>query len=150
MERSVTDQCPDFPLALLANALNNPDTAYKYLGLENLNNASAHHIQFWNSFASIPKLQKISGLSVRDIWIDSSSGLPLKISYLRHEASGNAPAIAVEASFSDYRNISGVLYPFSIQRSLNGTPWATITIQSVVLNTGLTDSNFPVQTGVAE
>ena len=140
----------DFPLALLANALNNPDTAYKYVGLENLNNASAHHVQFWNSFASVPKLQRISGLSVRDIWIDSSSGLPLKISYLRHEGGGNAPTIAVDASFSDYRNVSGVLYPFSIQRSLNGTPWATITIQSVVLNTGLTDSNFPVQTGAAQ
>src|SRR4029077_4593425 len=55
IERAVTSECAFFPLVLLANALNNADTAYKYVGLETLNGASAHHIQFWNSFASTPK-----------------------------------------------------------------------------------------------
>lgn len=150
MERAVTTQCLDFPLALLAGALNNPDTAYKYVGLEMLDVASAHHVQMWNSFASTPKLQRLASFSLRDIWIDAKSGLPIKISYTRRDAGGASPGIAMEASYSDYRNIGGVFYPFSIQESFNGTPWATITIQSVTLNTGLTDSNFPVQTGVAQ
>jgi outer membrane lipoprotein-sorting protein len=150
MERAVTSQSPYFPLALLVGALNNPDTAYKYVGLETLVVALAYHVQIWNSFASTPKLQAMAKFSVKDIWIDAKSGLPIKVSYTRRDASGASPGIAMEAVYSDYRNVSGVLYPFSIQASMNGTPWATITIQSVILNTGLTDSNFPVQTGVAQ
>jgi hypothetical protein len=150
MERAVTSQCPDFPLPFLAGALNNPDTAYKYVGLETLNGATVQHVQFWNSFTSIPKLQPLAHFSVKDVWIDAGSGLPLKVSYVRHDAGGSTPGIAMEASYSDYRNLGGVLYPFSIQQSFNGTPWATIAIQSVTMNTGLTDSNFPVQTGAAQ
>jgi hypothetical protein len=150
MERAVTSQSAFFPLALLAGALNSADTSYKYIGLEALNGSSAHHIQLWNSFASTPKLQGLANFSIREIWIDAGSSLPIKISYTRRDASGALAGIAIEATYSDYRNVGGVLYPFSIQASMNGTPWATITVQSVMLNTGLTDSNFPVQAGVAQ
>jgi len=34
MELTQTSQCPYFPLPLIASALNNPDTGYKYIGLE--------------------------------------------------------------------------------------------------------------------
>ena len=145
LERAVTSQCPDFPLPLLAGALNNPDTAYKYVGLETLNSVSAHHIQFWNSFTSTAKLQSLANFSVRDIWIDPVSGLPQKLSYTRRDAGGAAPGITVDVFLSNYQNLGGVLYPFSIQKRLNGTPWATITIQSVTFNTGLTDADFPVR-----
>jgi hypothetical protein len=150
MERAVTSQCPDFPLALLAGALNNPDTAYKYIDLETIEGVSAHHIQFWNSFASTPKLQSLAKFSIRDVWIDAKSELPLKIFYVRRDGGGATPGIAMESAYSDYRNVNGVLYPFSIQKSMNGTGWATITIHSVVLNTGLTEANFAVETGVAQ
>ena len=39
---------------------------------------------------------------------------------------------------------SGVLDPFKIEKSLNGTPWTTITIQNVAFQTGLSDNNFPI------
>jgi hypothetical protein len=150
LERAVTSQSPFFPLALLAGALNSADTAYKYVGFETLNGTSVHHIQFWNSFASTSRLQSIAQFSIRDIWIDFQSGFPVKILYMRRDAGGSVPSFAMAVFFSDYRSVSGVLYPFSIQASFNGTPWATITIQNVILNTGLTDSNFPVQTAVGQ
>ncbi len=145
LERAVTCQGPEFPLPLLAGAIANQDTAYSYVGLETLNGLPVHHIQFWNSFASSPKLQQFSGFSVRDIWIDAASGLPQQLSYQRRDGGGATPAIQFDAFYSDYRIVGGVLYPFSIQESVNGTPWATITIQSVAFNTGLTDANFQVQ-----
>jgi hypothetical protein len=37
------------------------------------------------------------------------------------------------------------LVPSTVTLSLNGTPYAAIAINSVQLNTGLTDENFPVQ-----
>lgn len=143
-ELSLSSQSPDFPLPLLL-AMNNPDTAYKYIGLETLNGASVHHIQIWNSYASTPGLQSLSSFTVRDIWLDAGSYLPQRYSYVQRVAGGSEPGIGVDIFYSDYRNVSGVFYPFSILKSFNGTPSATITIQTVVFNTGLTDSNFPVQ-----
>jgi hypothetical protein len=150
MERAVTSQCASFPLALIADALNNPDTAYSFIGLETLGAGTVNHIQIWNSFASTPKLQAMSRFSIKDIWVDAKSSLPQKISYTRRDAGGASPGIAMAVLFSDYRNVGGVLYPFAIQESFNGTPWASITIQNVTLNTGLTDANFPVQTGAGQ
>jgi outer membrane lipoprotein-sorting protein len=144
MELVVTAQCPDFPLPLLVSVLNGPNSAYKYVGLETLNGVSVHHIQFWNSFASTPQLSVLAGFSRRDIWVDATSGLPLRISYIDHPAQGAVAATSVDVTFSNYTTFGGVLYPTTIQKSLNGTPWATITITSVVFNTGLTDANFPV------
>ena len=51
----------------------------------------------------------------------------------------------MEIFYSAYRNIGSVLYPFHIEKSFNGTPWAKISIQSVTTNNGLTDADFPVR-----
>ena len=80
LEFATTAQSPDIPLVLLAAALNNPETAYTYLGLETSGASSLHHIQFWNSFASNAALQSLAPLSIRDVWIDAATGLPQKLS----------------------------------------------------------------------
>lgn len=145
LELIVTDQSPDFPLPLLLSVLNNPDEAYKYIGQESLNGTTVHHIQAWNTFASHPRLQKLAPFSARDIWFDSSSGLPAKLSYSRRAGGGAVPSFPVEVFFSNYNNVSGILYPFQVKKSYNGTPWETISIHSVFFNTGLTDAQFRVE-----
>jgi len=50
-------------------------------------------------------------------------------------------------TYSNYQNASGVLYAFTIQEYITDTLWATTTIQSVTLNSGLTDSAFPIVQG---
>jgi hypothetical protein len=147
LELAVTSQAPDFPLPLIANLLNDPDTSCQYIGLESLNGVSLQHIRTWDSFASQPALQGLVGFSTRDFWIDASTGLLQRISYTQHPGSGAIVGVSVDVFFSNYQASSGVSYPYTIQKSLNGTPWATITIQSVSFNNGLTDSNFPVQIG---
>jgi len=134
-----------FPLVALADVLNNPDSGYAYVGLESVDGAALHHLQFWNSFNSRPKFQPLASLTLTDLWIDSATGLPQRISQIRRAGRGSEPRIQVDVSFSDYRNVSGVLYPFQIQESINGSPWKTLTITSVTFNTGLTDTNFPIQ-----
>lgn len=147
LEAIVTDQSPDFPLPFLLAALNNADVSLVYVGAETLNGTAVQHIRIWNSFASKPRLQKLAPFSLRDIWLDSLSGLPLKVAYLRREGGGAAPAIPVEVFFANYTNSGGVFYPFEIKKSYNGTPWQTITIQNVVFDTGLTKSQFIVECG---
>lgn len=145
LELIVVDQCADFPLPFLSAMLANSDEAIHYIGQETLNGSSVQHIQVWNTFTSRPDIQKLAPLSTRDIWIDSTSNLPVKMTYTRHFGRGAAPAIPVELDFSGYTSVNGVLYPFQISKSYNGTPWQTITIQQVLFNTGLTDSQFQTE-----
>ena len=134
-----------FPLPLLAAILNNPDSSYVYVGLESLNGLQVHHLQYWNSFSSKPKFQFLTPFTLTDIWIDAGSNVPQRISQMRKAGRGSEPRFQIDVYFSNYQIVNGVLYPFLIQKSLNGSPWITFTITNVTFNTGLTDANFPVQ-----
>jgi hypothetical protein len=145
LELAVTSQAPYFPIPLFAAMLSDPDYSFEYVALESSNGVSLHHIRTWDSYATQPGLQSLSSLSTRDIWIDANSSLPQRISYVSRPARGAVAGTTVDVFLSNYQNSSGVLYPSSIQKSLNGTPWASISIQSVSFNTGLSDSSFPIQ-----
>lgn len=140
----VTDQCADFPLPLLLAALNRNDEGFKYFGQETLNGVAVQHIEIWDSFSSKPKLRRLAAFSKREVWLDAASNLPVKIAYKRQAGAGT-PSIPLEISFSNYKNVSGIQYPFQIKKSYNGTPCQTITIQNVSFNTGLTNAQFPTQ-----
>jgi hypothetical protein len=145
MELVVTSQAAEFPIPLMSALLNDPNTSFQYVGAEISDGLSLEHVRTWDSFASSPGLVVLSTFSTRDIWIDASSGLVQKISFAKRAARGASPSIPVTLFFSDYQVVSGVAYPYSIKKSVNGTPWATITIQSVSFNNGLSDSQFTVQ-----
>ncbi|MGB7284928.1 MAG: hypothetical protein WBE13_21890 [Candidatus Acidiferrum sp.] len=143
----VTDQSVDFPMPLILSALNNSDETLQSIGVETLNGASVQHVRMWDTFASIPPLQSLAPFSTRDIWLSTTSGLPVEISYSRRAGGGAVPSFPVQVFFSNYTSLNGVLYPFQINKSYNGTPWETITIQSVTFNNGLTSAQFQVQEG---
>jgi len=145
LELIVTEQSVLFPLPFLTALVRNADESIRYIGSETLNESLVQHIQVSNTFASKPRLKKLASFSTTDIWFDSASGLPLKISYFRRAGGGSVPSIPVEVHFSNYTHVSGVLYPFQIQRSLNGTPWQTITIQNVSFGVGLADAQFQTE-----
>jgi hypothetical protein len=145
MEASQSSQSAVFTLPLLAQLLSTPGIIVQLVGMETVNGASCEHFRTWNSFSSHPKVQFLSDFTTKDFWIDSASGLVKRLSYKIREAGGDAPITIMDVYYDDYRSVSGVLYPFLIHKSWNGTPWATITIQTVEFNTGLTDSNFPIQ-----
>ena len=140
---AITAQTAFFPLPLLVGAENNPDISFQYVALESVNGAPAHHLRMWNTFTSRPFSQALSKYSVRDIWIDAASSLPVKFTYTQ-QAGNTVAQILVEVDLSNYQSVSGIAYPHQITKSLNGTPWLTISIQNVAFNTGLTDSNFSI------
>jgi hypothetical protein len=144
LELVMTSQGVEFPLPFIVALLNDSDTSFQYLGVETSNGISLHHIKAWNSFSSQPGYQILSNFTLRDIWIGVSSLLPQRISCTRRPALG-AASVAFDVFYNNYQNYGGVAYPLAIQESLNGTPWATITIQAVAFNHGLTDADFPVQ-----
>lgn len=144
LELAATSQCPDFPLPLLVEALNDSDFSLQYIGSETIDRQSAYHIRFWDTFASNKQLQGLAEFTRRDIWLSAASALPLRLSYQRRKAAGSTPRIPMQVDYGNYGNVGGVLYPFLIKKSKDGTPWIAITIQRVQLDTGLTDADFPV------
>ncbi len=141
----MTSQCPEFPLPLLVAALNNPDETFQYIGLESQNGLAAHHLRYSNSFSSVSKLQFLAEFTTTDLWIDANTARPQRLSYFRRAGRASEPRTQVDVYFSNYQNVAGIAYPFLIQKSLNGSPWITITITNVAFNTGLSDASFSVQ-----
>jgi hypothetical protein len=74
--------------------------------------------------------------------LDPASHLPTALHFLTHPDDNLLTNIPIDVLFSDYRVVSGVQVPFRIQRFLNGTLQLDITISSVSINPGLTDSDF--------
>jgi hypothetical protein len=145
LELSLSSQSALFPFPLISELLASSDWTYQFIGSESLNGVQCNHLQVWNTFASDISRQALSQFSLKDIWLDGKSGLPQQIAFGMKAERGAVPTTPVEVTFSDYRTVSGIAYPFSISKSLNGTPWATITIQAVTFNNGLTDSDFRLQ-----
>lgn len=145
LEIAVTSQSCYFPLPLFTQLANDVDTRIAFVGAETLNGSQTYHLRMWDSFASQPDYQDLASLTTRDIWIDTTSALPLKISFVRKPAHGAVAGTAVEVLLTNYQTFGGLLYPTSIRTSRSGVPWANISIQSVSFNNGLTDSNFAVK-----
>jgi len=146
LELAASSQSLYFPFPVLSGLLGNPDVSLRYVGRESLDSSPANHIRVQNTYASSTSLQFLCDFTTADIWLDASTALPVRISLTRRNGGGSSPKIPISFSYSNYKTIAGVQYPFSIQEFLTGTLWATTSIQSVAFNTGLTDSSFPVAT----
>jgi hypothetical protein len=144
MELAASSQCLYFPFPFLSGLLNNSEVSLQYVGQESLDSSPANHIRVQNTYASSPSLQFLSDFTTTDIWLDASTALPVRISLTRRNGGGSSPKIPISFSYSNYKIIAGVLYPFSIQEFLTGTLWAATSIQSVTFNTGLSEKDFPV------
>jgi hypothetical protein len=145
LEWACSAQSLAFPIQFLVGSLKNPDMAFEYVGEGTLEGAPAVHVRVWNTYASQEKLRHLVEFTVKDVWLDAKTGLPVQILFERRAAGGAEPRIPMGYLYSDYRSIGGILYPFHIQRLYNGTPWATITISSVRLNTGLPESDLAIR-----
>lgn len=144
-ELSASSQSALFPLPLLSGILASPDSAYQYFGIENVSGVDCQHIRVWKTFSSQPDFAYLAPYTIRDVWIDAATNLPLKMTYSLRDGSGAAPTTAVEISYSKFQAVNGIQYPFQIAKSVNGTPWASIIISTVSINTGIPDSAFSIQ-----
>jgi|SRR5579871_4239314 len=143
--RAATSQSRDFPLPFLSGLLTNADESLQFVGVEQNGASSVVHLRAANTYASQPRLRVLSEFTPIDIWLDAQTALPARIAWIQRDGGGASPRIRRETWFSNWQSFTGVLYPTGIQKFFNGTLWITIAIQSVSLNTGLTDADFPVE-----
>ena len=78
-----------------------------------------------------------AGQSVR-VELDPTSGLPVKETYSTVQLSG--PPSQVEETFSDWREVDGIQFPFATHMTRDGENYADVKLSEIQVNTGLTEA----------
>lgn len=140
----LTDAAWFFPALSALSQLSNPNLIAKYIGQETRGQEAVQHLQL---FLTLPVTTSdpsglYSTLTTEDLYLDASSFLPVALKFSAHPDNNALANIPVEVDFSNYQSVSGIQVPFRIQKLLNGSLFLDITVQSAVLNSGLTDADF--------
>ena len=141
LEKSLSSDAAISPLAIIAPAVLDINSTVQFVATETVNGKAAYHIRVCPGSPDQNFTAKINALGAKDVWLATDTSLPLEISYQLLENWGDV-AIPVAFFFSQYQAVNGVLYPFQVQESLNGTPYMAISLTSVASGVGLTDQNF--------
>jgi hypothetical protein len=136
-----------FPAFLISSTLAATDYDLSYVGREQRSGATVDHAALWNHPIGAPPLAALAFQTdtQQDIYIDSSSSLPISLALklranyqdtsIQHwEKSVFAPE---EIRFSDYRSVQGGLIAFHIQVYIAGNLFYDIQISSASVNTSV-------------
>lgn len=140
----MTDAVWFFPALSALSQLSNPNLVITYVGLETRDGAAVQHLHFAFQFSG-DTTGTIARLSAEDIYLSTASFLPLAIVFSLHPDNDALTNIPVEIDFGNYKSVNGTQIPYQIQELFNGTPFLKFTIQSVVLNSGLSQGDFSAQ-----
>lgn len=135
-----------FPAFFLNRALSNVGYAITSADLETRDGTSVQHIGIFqqsNSSGQLPGL--FQNLSRVDIYLDSTSLLPVALKFDLHADKNIAVEIPAEIRFSDYRTSSTGSVAYHIQRLIQNSLVLDVQTDSVQFNSGLSSSQFAAQ-----
>src|SRR5258706_558288 len=73
-------------------------------------------------------------------FFDNENYVPImKVSYIR---TGPSKGAEVKSYFSDYQEVGGLMFPFSLEQKMNGQTVSKLTMQTITLNDVADDSIF--------
>jgi outer membrane lipoprotein-sorting protein len=79
------------------------------------------------------------GGDMQDYYLDATTGLEIKVT--RPIAQGGMK-MSIETELSNYKEVDGMMVPFTTRQSLNGSPAAQVTVQKVEFNVPIDDALF--------
>jgi hypothetical protein len=147
-----------WPAMVLQTALSSPSYAAAYIGHETWQGAAVEHIAIWRTNGSASAMSTaLQEASQHDIFLDSTSFLPVGMTYVVHPYNpsnptkpiipyrGNSPDRVSTVLFSDWRQVQGFEVPFHIQSAMTvvrtdatADLGSEIQLSSVTFNTGVT------------
>lgn len=136
----LTDAAWFFPALSSLAQFANSNYVFKYVGAEQHNGVNTQHIQI--SLVPSTSLPGLQILSTTDYYLDSSTLLPVAISFKTHPDNDATKDIPVEVLFANYQSVAGIQIPMHFQRLLNGSLVLDATVTSPAVNTGVSDSTF--------
>jgi hypothetical protein len=137
----ITDAAWFFPSLSVLTQLSNPNLIATYIGQETKAGVGVYHLQLSIQSPTDPT-GLLQQLSAEDVYLSASTYLPLALVFQTHPDNDALTNILVEVDFSNYQAVNGVQIPFHIQKSLNGSLFLDMSIQSATLNSGLSVSAF--------
>lgn len=140
-QNTITDAAWFFPALSILSQLGNPNLIVSYVGPDTRAGVAVQHISLALQVPS-DSTGLFQRLSAEDLYLDASTFLPVALTFNAHPDNDAGTNILVEVDFSNYQAASGVQTAFHVQKFVNGTLFLDLTIQSAVLNSGLTSSDF--------
>jgi hypothetical protein len=143
-----TDTVWFFPA--LSNSLSNlagANVVLTYIGQETRGSSEVQHIHSYVYAAgqSTTQIAYFQNISAMDFYLDSTTLLPLAVTFNAYPDTDTNTTLAVEIDFSNYMAVNGVQVPFHIQKYFQGNRLADFTVSTATVNSGLPDSLFAIQ-----
>lgn len=142
-QNTVGERVSYIPLFSLLSEWQLPSTEIRFIGPTTVNGQAAVEI----AISSMPTTgtfppDLMRTLTETHFFIDSNSGLVLKMSYKLYAENHSNRSQNVDVVYGDYKPISGVEVPFRQDAYIEGHLWYEVLLTSVSFNTGLADSDF--------
>ena len=131
-----TDAVWFFPALSLLADFADPNLVFDDLGQEQYGSSYVEHIRVHRTAQGLSQddAQRLARLSTVHYYLDSQTAIPGALAFATHADDDMGVNIPVGIVFSDYRQVGGILTPFQIATSFNGTQLLQITITSVSPN----------------
>jgi len=131
------------PVLTLQSQMGNISATVKYVGLEQDGANAVHHIRMQQP------LNPAAGLGNLDVptefFINSQTLLPTKLIYAIRAPSDLATVSLMQAEYTDYRTVDGILVPFTVRYSADGSFVSEQHVVTFDANVGVTDANFELR-----
>jgi hypothetical protein len=132
---------PAFSLAALAS---DPTAMVKLVGQEVHAGQPVYHLLLFHNLSEqtpdvVSLVQQVSAM---DIYLDTSSLLPVAVAFNVHADDDANVNIPVEIRFAGYRSFNGVQAPTRIQKYLQNSLLLDLTVTNVAVNSGVSASVF--------
>lgn len=132
------------PFVSILAALQDSSTTVAYLGLVDVGaGVKAHQIQIQpNLYSPSDDSGKLTSLGRKDFFVDPVTFRLLLLQDTAYPTSGYLQEYWHRVQFSDYRQVAGMILPFSITEEISGQRTWTIHLDTINVNSGLADADF--------
>jgi hypothetical protein len=133
------------PSVVLSREFANSGYNFSVIGQSSVNGQPAAQLHL-----SIDTNDLGKSLGTQEWFFSASSGLPIRIIYRVPDTHDAARFEEVTTDFGDYRNVSGMLFPFAISTFRGAVPRNTITVNSLIVNPTISTAEFDAPSGGAQ
>ena len=136
-----------FPIFAVESLFPTLNTVLTYVGSETRNGEPVIHISSSQLFAdsSGADAALMQHLTQADIFLDSTTLLPVSYIYTTHPDKNALLDIPIELRYSNYQIVSGLQIPLHVQKYINNTLAIDLQFQNTSLNTGMTPAQISAQ-----
>lgn len=135
-----------FPTFLIARVLSTANYAVTTADVQTKDGISVEHFAVYQQIAQTgPSARLIANLSRIDIYLDSSTLLPVAVGFNIHPDNDALTNIPTEIRFSNYQSAQGVAVPHHIQKYIQNGLTLDVAVTSIQLNTGIAATDFQAQ-----